>query len=281
MAQTGQKVVYEGPPHYENGSLVDGKKFHLSGRPLQAQEGVELARGIAGILLPSREYRYDTSAEQPGSTFVSSITGRRRIDSSINVFGDTIAEFQDNWNDWVNNHPDEVEGKLWFYPEGKKPRYAYVRKNAEAGQSTLDIDPYLFRKIEGLEWGWESDYSYFFGDMVKVTFNSSNQVSFVPEGDVARMYPKLYLPGPGQYTVMGITTPTLASNEVVRLNFDPLRKTYVRRNTATGKVDNLWYTLEGKRPELVLEAGKRFTLTIAGSAGKAYIEYTPLYKGVF
>lgn len=289
MAQPGPKIIYEGPPHYEDGFLVPGKKFHISGRPEQAREGVELARGVSGLLRPAQEYRYDTSAEQPGSTFVSSVRNRRRIESSINVFGDTAEEFHNNWRSWVDNNPSDREGKLWIYPPFGKPRYAFVRPNAEAGQSSMDVDPYLMRKIEGLEWGWESDYAYLFGEEpLTVPFDADGNVSFVPEGDVERMYPKIYLPGPGAYildNINGFKTPVLTKDEVIRFNFDPQRKTFVKRNEVTGEVTNLWYLLDGKRPEAILRAGETFSKTILPPEGVesnlAYLEYTPLYKGAY
>lgn len=289
MSETGLQIIYEGPPRYEDGYLVEGKKFHLSGRPEQAKEGVELARGVSGLLRPAQEYRYDTTAEQPGSTYVSAVRNRRRIDSSINVFGDTAEEFHNNWRSWVDNSPVDVEGKLWFISPFQPPRYAFVRPSEEAGQSALDMDPFLYRKLEGLEWGWESDYAYFFGEEeITVPFDLSGKVQFTPEGDVEKMYPKVYLPGPGEYRigdVNGFRTPVLTEDEVIRFNFDPQRKTFVKRNMVTGEVTNLWYMLDGKRPEAVIRAGETFEMTIIPPKGietnLAYLEYLPLYKGAY
>lgn len=276
------QIIYEGPPHYERGVLVEGKKFHLSGRPMQAKEGVELARGLSGILLPMQEYRYDTSADQPGSTFVSTVINRRRIESAINVFGDTKEEFAENWTSWVLNNPTNQEGKLWFISPGKEDRYAFVRPNSEAGSSSLDIDPYLYRKMENLTWGWESDYPYFFGEKQRHYYSSGGSVSIVNPSDAEEVYPKVYLSGPGSYVVGDIKTPVLTKDEMIRINFDPIRKTYVKRNTVTGEVTNLWYTLNGKRPELTLRSGESLThkITMPGNTGaEAYLEFTPLYQG--
>ena len=102
------------------------------------------------------------------------------------------------------------------------------------------------------------------------------------------MYPKIYLPGPGAYildNINGFKTPVLTKDEVIRFNFDPQRKTFVKRNKVTGEVTNLWYLLDCKRPEAILRAGETFSKTVLPPEGVennlAYLEYTPLYKGAY
>lgn len=275
-------ITLEGPPRLVNGSEVPGDKFFLAGdRAKQAKEGVELARGVSGILRPVKDYRYDTSANQPGSTFVSAIGSRRTIQTAINVFGDTPKEFRANWRRWILNNPTETEAKLWFETSDAPKRYAYVRPDASAGMSSLDIDPNIYGKIEGLEWGWESDYPYLFGETEVVPYNSNGVASGYNPSDVASVYPKIYLHGPGSFKVGGITTPTLTADETVRINFDPMRRTYVKRNNTTGQVVNLWYTLAGKRPELKLPMYSNFShkITLPSTTAKAELEFTPLFRG--
>lgn len=282
-AEDRLNIVYEGPPTVVGGSSVPGDRFCLAGDRLkQAQEGVELARGLSGILRQNVEYRYDTSANQPGSTFIDYVGNRRIFQGSINVFGDSPGEFRSVWRRWIKSHPYDREGKLWFYTSDAPDRYAFVRPSAEAGMSSLDIDPNIFSKFTDLEWGWESDYPYLFGNIQRVDFDEQGVAEFMNESDVRDVYPKIYLPGPGRYIMNGITTPTLSADEVIRFNFDPMRETYVKRNVKTGAVTNLWYTLVGKRPKMVLTPGSnrvQITPPAIGVKSGAYVEYTPLFQG--
>lgn len=276
-------IIYEGPPKADGSP---GDRFFLSGdRKQQAAEGVELARGVSGLLRAPRDYRYDTSANQPGSTFVDAVANRRIFNTSINVFGDTPAEWRAAWRKWAKNNKPRMEGKLWFKTSDAPARYAFVRPLPEAGQSSIDIDPNILSKLEGLEWGWESDYAYLFGETQKVEYDANGTANFYNPSDVDEVYPKIYLPGPGSYTVSGVKTPNLTEDEVARINFDPERKTYVKRNMVTGEVVNLWYTLIGKRPEWALrpEANNSHSITppTPGTKSGAYIEFTPLYEGAF
>lgn len=281
-------IIYEGPPRVENGMTVEGDQFFLAGdRAQQARQGVELARGMSGILRPTLEYRYDTSANQPGSTFVDYVGSRREISCAINVFGDTPQRWRENWRRWVLNNPPDREGKLWFKTSDGVDRYAFVRPNENAGLSSIDIDPNILRKLEGLEWGWKSDYPYFFGESLRFDFagGPTATVTVNNPSDVAVVYPRLYLPGPGSYGVgegggsWEITTPNLTADEVVRINFDPMRQTYVKRNMKTGKVTNLWYMLRGKRPELELAPGQSTHRLRVPANGKPWIEFTPMFQG--
>lgn len=273
-------IIYEGPPRRVGGRIVDGDRFFLAGdRAQQAKQGVELARGLGGILRPLLEYRYDTSANQPGSTFVDFLGSKREIPSAINVFGDTPRQFRENWRRWLLNNPADREGKLWFKTSDGVDRYAFVRPSENAGLSSVDIDPNITRKLEGLEWGWKSDYPYFFGEIIRKEY-ASGEVEVDNPSDVEEVHPKIYLPGPGQYKVGDVTTPYLSAKEVVRLNFDPQRQTYVKRNMDTGEVQNLWYTLRGKRPELTLSPGRNnHAIQVLSGNGKPYIEFTPMFQG--
>lgn len=276
-------ITLEGPPSVtEDGDLLQGDIFHLSGQG-QGKEGVELARGFSGLLRPALEYRYDTSAEQQGSTFVGVVATRRRLEAAVNVFGDTPKEFRANWRRWMRNNRPQVESKLWFESSDSAKRYAFVRVSAEAATEALDTDPSLLRLVRDMPWTWESDYAYFFGEKERVEYDSSGTAVFRNDSDVDEVYPKIFLPGPGSYTVGDITTPTLTADEVVRINFNPEHSTYVKRNIKTGVVTNLWYLLNGKRPRWQLQPDSINThkITFTNAESVPYLEYTPLYEGVF
>lgn len=275
-------AVYQGPPRSDGTKMVNGDRFFLGGhRQFQAREGVELARGMGGLLREISEYRYDTASEQPGSTFVGSASNKREINSSINVFGKNPADFRRNLRRWQDNHPQDSLGRLWFLTSDGEPRYLAVRPSTTAGLSNIDIDPTIMSKLEGVEWGWVSDDPYFNGYISRKEF-VGNSVTFYNPSTANYIFPKVYLPGPGKYTVGEIVTPVLTADEIVRIDYNPVKETYVKRNMKTGVVQNLWYTLEGKRPKLHLEPQTKNTLAIsytgAGSAMVPYVEFTPKFR---
>lgn len=275
-------AIYQGPPREYGDKLINGDRFFLGGhRQFQAREGVELARGMSGLLRELSDYRYDTSSEQPGSTFVGSIPNKREINASINVFGDTPAEFRANLRRWQDNHPEDSEGRLWFLTSDGEPRYLPVRPSPSAGLSSIETDPTIMRKLEGMEWGWTSDEPYFLGYISRQDFVDGS-VTFYNPSTAKVVYPKVYLPGPGKYTVGEITTPVLTANEMVRIDYNPLHETYVKLNLTTGAVQNLWYTLEGKRPKLGLKPQTKNTISLTytgtGTSMAPYVEFTPKFR---
>ena len=256
-------TVYQGPPRETGEGKVNGDRFFLAGhRVYQAREGVEFARGISGLLRELSDYRYDTSSEQPGSTFVGSVANKREINSSINVFGKDPADFRANIRRWLYNNPEDSSGRLWFLTSDGEPRYLPVRPSVGAGLSGIDMDPTIYNKLEAMEWGWICDDPYFSGYVSRREFNNKT-LTFYNPSTAKVVFPKIYLPGPGRYTVGEITTPTLTANEIVRIDYNPLHETYIKLNVVTGEVKNLWYTLEGQRPKYHLKPQTKNTIDIS------------------
>ena len=275
-------TIYQGPPRDTGEGLVNGDRFFLGGHRLyQAREGVEFARGISGLLRELSDYRYDTSSEQPGSTFVGSVANKREINSSINIFGDNPADFRFKLRRWQDNNPEDSSGRLWFLTSDGEPRYLPVRPNSSAGLSSVDMDPTIYSKLEGVEWGWICDDPYFSGYISRNEFND-NSVTFYNPSTAKAVYPRVYLPGPGKYTIGEITTPVLTADEIVRVDYNPLHETYIKRNMVTGEVKNLWYTLEGKRPKFHLKPQTKNTVEISytgiGADMAPYVEFTPKFR---
>lgn len=275
-------VVYQGPPRWDGEKLFNGDRFFLGGHSrYQAQEGVELARGMSGLLRELSEYRYDTSSEQPGSTFVGSVANKREINSSINIYGKNPSDFRRNLRKWLDNNPEDSSGRLWFLTSDGEPRYLNVRPSINAGISSIDMDPTLLNKLEGVEWSWVSDDPYFSGYITRKEF-VNNSVTFYNPSTAKEIFPKVYLPGPGRYVVNGITTPILTADEVIRIDYNPLDETYVKLNTKTGIPKNLWYTLEGRRPKFHLKPQTKNTMKITytgtGRTMDPYVEFTPKFR---
>lgn len=282
MAEEQLNIWYESPPRMVGGEEVAGQSFHLSGSS-QGAEGVELARGLSGLFRVPRDYRYDTTANQPGSTFVDSVANRRRFEGAINILGENPTEFHKAARGWLEAHPDHIEGKLWVSGPSVSARYAYVRSTTDAGISSMDIDPNLTGSLTDFTWGWESDFPYFFGPEETVNYSTSGSISVVNPSTAGWVYPRVYLEGPGVYAFNGVTTPNLTADETIRINFDPERPTYVKRNNKTGHITNLWYTLVGKRPRLQFRPGEKIEhkITKPSESSKAYMKFIPLYEGAF
>lgn len=299
MALTGGDktwIVYQGPPRWTGSEWTNGDRFFLSGhKAFQGKNGVELAPGIDGLIMPTTEYRYDSSANLPGSKYQDNINGRRVINASVNILGSTPREVRENKEKWIRNHPEDEPGKLWFFSSGSEPRYLYALKSQEAGIATVDRDPANRNLYDKMEWGWDSDDAYFRGyresKELKQDGTSFSRTFFNPS-TVREVFPTLYLPGGSNvswtvtrgYQRGEFTTPRIAANEEIRIDFDPAQSTFLKRNIDTGELTNLWPTMTGNRPRLSFEPETWNTFTAKLTSGSASsfrteprIVLTPLY----
>lgn len=291
-------IIYQGPPRWDGEQWVDGDRFFLSGnRALQGREGVELAPGVGGLILPTTEYRYDSSANIPGARYQGNIDGRRQINASVNILGGSPSEVRRNAAKWLRNHPDDEPGKLWVIHSDREPRYLYARKLDTAGVSEVEKDTALRKIYEGLEWGWDSDDPYYRGFQsvreLKQTGSHNFSRTFYNPSTVEEVFPTLYLPGGNQvswrvtrgYGRGTFTTPKLAANEEARLDFRPRNATFIKRNMDTGEITNLWPSMRGDRPRLSFEPETKntFSITLASGTSTEFqtqprIVFTPLFK---
>lgn len=300
MALTGGNktwISYQGPPRWDGEEWVNGDRFFLSGhKALQGREGVELAPGVDGLILPTTEYRYDSSANIPGANYQDNIDGRRIVGASVNILGGSPDEVRSNAKKWLRNHPDDEPGKLWFFSDRSEPRYLYARKAAEAGIATVEKDPSIRKIYEGLEWGWDSDSPYFMGYRSTRSLKQSGTSfsrRFYNPSTVREVFPTIYLPGGSNvswrvtrgYQRGDFVTPRVAANEEIRLDFDPSESTFLKRNIDTGAITNLWPTMTGNRPRLSFEpeTWNNFSVQLAsGSASDFRTEprlvFTPLFE---
>lgn len=300
MALTGGDktwIIYQGPPRWDGEKWVNGDRFFLSGhKALQGREGVELAPGVDGLILPTTEYRYDSSANIPGARYQDNIDGRRIINASVNILGSNPAETRANAEKWMRNHPDDEPGKLWFISDGSEPRYLYARRSEDAGIATLDNDPSIRDLYEGIEWGWDSNSPYYRGfratNVLKKDGATYSRKFFNPS-TVKEVFPTLYLPGGSNVSWRvsrgfqrgTFTTPRIAANEEIRLNFDPGSATFLKRNLDTGEITNLWPTMTGDRPRLSFEpeTANTFKVDLVTGSGDDFrteprIVFVPLFK---
>lgn len=285
----GVQIIYEGPPRWDGSKWINGDRFTISGLH-QGDKGVELAPSVSGLERPTKTYRYDSLANGSISKFRDVLADKRKINASVNIYGKTKQELRDNKRRWFRNHDEENPGKLWFKPTDAPARYMLARLGQEAAIGDIEKDPDLRRIYESFEWGWESDNANFFGEKKVLNFSSSgsgsysltvNNPSTAPE-----VFPKLYLYGPAKYTFSlgymqgDFTTVDIPSGSVVRINFDPLERTYLMMDSS-GKVTNMWPYAYGKRPKFSLEAetDTKIRVKCTGNPSKApQLEFTPEYE---
>ena len=176
------------------------------------------------------------------------LADKRKIDASVNIYGKNKQELRDNKRRWFRNHDEENPGKLWFKPTDAPARYMLARLGQEAAVGDVEKDPDLRRIYEGFEWGWESDNANFYGEKQVLDFKGSSgsyTLSVKNPSTAPEVFPKLYLYGPGKYTFSlgymqgNFTTVDIPSGSTVRINFDPLERTYLMMD-ANGKVSNMW-----------------------------------------
>lgn len=286
--------VYQGPPRNNGEGWFNGDRFFLSGHHLyQAKEGVELATGITGLGRETNEERYDTPADIPEANFVASVPTRRTLGCSVNILGSTPRETRENYQRWIDNHPDGEPGKLWILSSGAEPRYLYARKSADAGVGTIEKEIGLLKRIEGMEWGWTSNSPYFYGmrashPLKRVGTTNKYQATFWNPSTVKRVYPVVYVPGPGVWELdLGgkrgkFRTPTLAANEEAMIDFAPKNNSFLKRNKDTGVVTSLWPSMVGDRPNdwLSPQTKNTYEATKISGTGTATprIEFTPLFS---
>lgn len=289
-------IVYEGPPRWDGAKWVNGDKFFLSGNSaLQGREGVELAPGVSGLTAPVTEYRYDTSANIPGSNYQDNIDGRRIIQASVNILGKNPKEVQDNFAKWNRNHPEDEPGKLWIFHDDHEPRYLYARRSAESGVATLEKDPANRNLYEKLEWGWDADDAYFRGFRSVYDLNlyeGKYQRTFYNPSTAREVFPEIYLPGgsdvswrvPRGYMRGEFITPKIGINEEVRISYDPSKNTFVKRNIYSGELTNLWPTMTGNRPKLSFEPETKNTFSLSLASGALppravpRLAFVPMFK---
>lgn len=270
-------VIYQGPPRWDGEEWIDGDRFFLSGhRQYQLDKGVELARSLTGMERDLIEHRYDTGANNPRSRYVSSVSGRREIQASVNILGDTPAELRANKRRWYRNHPEGNPGRLWVFTSDGAPRYLSVIASESAAQGSLNQDPAMLRKYADLDWGWTSDFPYFLGYRETKELEPKGggvwAKTFFNISTVPQIYPVLYLPGAGTWEVslgyqQGTFDVVVGTGEEVRLEYNPIEPTLIKRNIATGAKTNMWPTMVGKRPKYSLEAETKNTFSVRLKSG--------------
>ena len=261
-------IVYRGP---------EGGRFWLSGMRGQGKQGVELAKGLVGLDRPPTELVWLQEAHQNGADLVGSNTDVRTIKGAVNILGKSPRETRAAYDDWQRNNFHDRYGRLFFLNSYSGVRFLDVLL-AESPNESIDQDPALLRRLAGYPWSWVCPNPYYKG--YSETFKSKIAASGDTEvtvkvrnfGSAPRVYPRIYLPGPGLWSIprgtralnwrgeenlgplvdddmIQVGTKPLKTGEGIWLNPDPRVET-ITHETLDGKKKNLWAQMSGQRPRL-------------------------------
>ncbi|QDF19149.1 minor tail protein [Gordonia Phage Lollipop1437] len=255
----------------------EGGRFWLSGMRGRGKQGVELANGLVGLDRPPTELVWLQEARQNGADLVGSNTDIRTIKGAVNILGRTPREVRAAYADWQRNNFFTRYSRLFFINSYSGVRFLDVL-TGETPNGSLDKDPALLRRIADYPWTWASPnpfykgYSETFEAKIPTSGETIVRMKVRNFGDAPRVYPRIYLPGPGVWHIprgtrvvnwrgeegLGplvaedtIPLPALKANEGIWLNPDPRIET-ITRVSADGTEKNLWAQMSGQRPKLWL-----------------------------
>ncbi|ATN89564.1 minor tail protein [Gordonia phage Bonum] len=289
-------VIFRGP---------EGGRFWLSGMRGQGKQGVELAMGLTGLDRPPTELVWLQEAHQNGADLVGSNVDVRTIKGAVNILGKTPRQVRAAYDDWQRNNFFERYSRLFFINSYSGVRFLDVLLGASPDGS-LDKDPALLRRLAGYPWTWVSPNPYYKGYSETfrskvVNGNSTIEMKVRNLGSAPRVYPRIYLPGPGTWHIprgtrqpnwrgeegLGplveddmIPLPPLKSGEGVWLNPDTRIET-ITRVGPSGQEKNLWAQMNGQRPKLWLNPRSQETWKFRVQGGlpgtEAKMIVQPLY----
>ena len=255
----------------------EGGRFWLAGMRGQGKQGVELSNGLVGLDRPPTELVWLQEAHQNGADLVGSNIDVRTIAGAVNILGKTPRDTRRAYDDWQRNNFFNRYSRLFFINSYSGVRFSDVLLG-ESPNGSLEKDPALLRRIVDYPWKWVSPNPYFkgysetFKGKVRVNGESRVTVKVRNLGNAERTYPRIYLPGPGTWSIprgtrlpnwrgepgLGplvdddmIDLPQINYGEGIWLNPDPRVET-ITHVTKEGKEVNLWAKMSGQRPRLWL-----------------------------
>lgn len=255
----------------------EGGRFWLAGMRGQGKQGVELSNGLVGLDRPPTELVWLQEAHQNGADLVGSNIDVRTIAGAVNILGRTPRDTRRAYDDWQRNNFFNRYSRLFFINSYSGVRFSDVLLG-ESPNGSLEKDPALLRRIVDYPWKWVSPNPYFkgysetFKGKVRVNGESRVTVKVRNLGNAERTYPRIYLPGPGTWSIprgtrlpnwrgepgLGplvdddmIDLPQINYGEGIWLNPDPRVET-ITHVTKEGKEVNLWAKMSGQRPRLWL-----------------------------
>ena len=255
----------------------EGGRFWLAGMRGQGKQGVELSNGLVGLDRPPTELVWLQEAHQNGADLIGSNIDVRTIAGAVNILGKTPRDTRRAYDDWQRNNFFNRYSRLFFINSYSGVRFSDVLLG-ESPNGSLEKDPALLRRIVDYPWKWVSPNPYFkgysetFKGKVRVNGESRVTVKVRNLGNAERTYPRIYLPGPGTWSIprgtrlpnwrgepgLGplvdddmIDLPQINYGEGIWLNPDPRVET-ITHVTKEGKEVNLWAKMSGQRPRLWL-----------------------------
>ena len=294
-------VIYRGP---------DGSRFYLAGTHRQAKQGVEWSRGVVGLDRPPTDLVWLQEAHQNGADLVGANVDVRTISFAVNILGDSPRHLRDRYAAWNRANRFTEYGRLFFVNSYSGIRFSDVLLG-DSPSGSLDMDPALLRRIVDYPMKWVAPNPYYKGYTETFEFTVGEPDTLgVFEGPLrvrnlgdAYTYPKIYLPGPGTWSIpqgtrlehptrrgieplgelddLMITLPTIKKNQGIWLDTDPRMET-ITLVSEDGAKTNLWAQMSGQRPRIKLlpDTSEDWWFQVRGGqrGAKAQMVVQPLYS---
>lgn len=288
----------------------DGHRHWLAGTPKQGLQGVELARGLVGLDRAPTELLWLQEAHQNGADLVGNAVDVRTLKGAINILGSSPRDFRAKWDYW---------GRSWFFDRYTRMFFinsynGYKYLDLLLGESpngSIDMDPALLRREINYPYTWVAPNPFYKGfpesfEGEVPASQAGHQVIDIKVRNLGteKTFPKIYLPGPGIWSIPKgtrlpnrrgeegrgefdgemIELPPLASGEGMWLNPDPRDETIEKVAADGEKTTNLWAYMNAQRPKIHLQGGSEETWTFLVQGGvrstskKPKVVVQPLYS---
>lgn len=262
-------VIYRG---------ANGSRFWLAGMKGQGKQGVEWSRGVVGLDRPPSELVWLQEARQNGADLVGTNTDVRTIKFAVNILGKSARDFRDKYSSWNRANEFDRYGRLMFINSYSGVRFSDVLLG-EAPNGSMDTDPALLKRLVDYPMSWVAPNPYFKGYTETFEFVVGEPDNLgISEGPMkvrnlgdSYTYPKIFLPGPGTWSIPQgtrlpsergvegygplddtmITLPTLKAGQSAWLDTDPRVET-ITMIDEDGEETNLWAKMSGQRPRIKL-----------------------------
>ncbi len=287
----------------------DGQRHWLAGTPRQGLQGVELARGIVGLDRAPTELLWLQEAHQNGADLVGNNVDVRTLKGAINILGDSPRDFRAKWDTWQRSWHFDRYTRMFFINSYSGYKYLDLLLG-ESPNGSIDKDPALLRREINYPYTWVSPNPYYKGfqetfETVIPISTSGTQVIDIKLRNLGteKTYPKIYLPGPGVWSIPRgtrlanwrgeegrgefdgemITLPALAKDEGMWLDPWPRNETIEKVAADGQRTTNLWAKMNAQRPRIHLWGGVEETWTFLLQGGMRYtknpkVVVQPLYS---
>lgn len=284
----------------------DGQRHWLAGTPKRGLQGVELAKGLVGLDRAPTELLWLQEANQNGADLVGSAVDVRTLKGAVNILGNSPRDFRAKWDTWQRSWFFDRYSRMFFINSYSGVRFLDVLLG-ESPNGSINQDPALLKREIDYPYAWVAPNPYYKGydETFEATVVNGAEIS-VPIRNLGteKTFPKIFLPGPGVWTIPRgtrlpnwrgepdrgehdgdeIVLPALGVGEGMWLDPDPRDETITKVSADGQEETNLWAKMNAQRPKIKLfgdtEEIWKFRVTggLPSNAKKLKVVVTPLYS---